>query len=118
MRMWFREMLEPTGVWNDEIENDIRPSHTALTQVLRRHLGPDALEDDISRLAFCVVGLAIQLMITRDVIDEISPQLLASDDGIDTWLGRLVDYGEAMVEAERARMGATQLTSQPRKKKA
>lgn len=122
MRMWFREMLEPTGVWNDEIENDIRPSHTALTQVLRRHLGADALDDDISRLAFCVVGLAIQLMLTRDVVDKISPQLLATDAGIDAWLDRLIDYAEAMVQAEQARMppGASNPIplTQPRKKKA
>jgi AcrR family transcriptional regulator len=123
MRMWFREMLEPTGVWNDEIENDIRPAHTALTQMLARHLGADPARDEVSRLAFCVVGLAIQLMLTRDVIDKISPQLLATDAGIDAWLDRLVDYAAAMVDAEQARLtvsaaDVTPLKPQPRKKKA
>lgn len=121
MRMWFREMLEPTGVWDAEIENDIRPSHDALVQVLARHLGVDSPGEDISRLAFCIVGQALQLMIARDVIDKISPDLLASEAGIDTWLDRLVDYGEAMVQAEQARMQAPpppSSTQQVRKKKA
>jgi AcrR family transcriptional regulator len=126
MRMWFREMLEPTGVWNAEIENDIRPAHTALMQVIGRHLNIEQKTgteptDDLSRLAFGVVGLALQLMVARDVIDEISPQLLATDEAIDTWLERLVDYGEAMINAEQARMqSSTTLpsTPQPRKKKA
>jgi AcrR family transcriptional regulator len=121
MRMWFREMLEPTGIWDDEIENDIRPSHDALVKVLCRHLGVDTPTDDLSRLAFCIVGQALQLMVARDVIDKISPQLLASDAAIDAWLERMVDYAEAMVGAEQARLQATpspSSTSQPRKKKA
>lgn len=123
MRLWMREMLEPTGIWHDEIENDIRPAHAALMQTLGRHLGVEAPSDDLSRLAFCVVGLAVQLMVTRDVIDRISPQLLGSDAGIDAWMERLVDYAEAMVLAEQTRMHlqlepATSTKTQPRKKKA
>ena len=29
MKLHYREMLEPTGVWRDEIENNIRPAHKA-----------------------------------------------------------------------------------------
>ena len=126
MRLWYREMLEPTGLWHDEINNDIKPAHAGLVLVLGRHLGLDrhAEDDDLARLAFCVVGLAVQLMVGRDVIDQIRPQLLASDEAIDTWLERLVDYAEAMVLAEQARRTALAPpptpapTSLPRKKKA
>lgn len=123
MRLWFREMLEPTGVWEDEIENDIRPSHDALVQVIGRHLGIGQPTEDLSRLVFCVVGQALQLMMARDVIDKISPTLLATSDGIDTWIDRMVDYGEAMVQAEQTRMSAAPLiektpSTPARKKKA
>jgi AcrR family transcriptional regulator len=119
MRLWFREMLEPTGVWAEEIDNGIKPAHAALMMALGRHLGLDTPDDDLQRLAFSVVGLAVQLMVTRDVIDRINPQLLGSDAAIDAWMARLVDYGEAMVNAELVRRkGAAQPITKPRKKKA
>ena len=107
MRLWYREMLEPTGLWHAEINNDIKPAHAGLVLVLGRHLGMIGREDDdLARLAFGVVGLAVHLMVGRDVIEQISPQLLATDKAIDTWMERLVDYAEAMVNAEQARRAA------------
>lgn len=120
MRLWFREMLEPTGLWHEKIDNGIKPAHAGLMLVLGRHMGIAKPGDEVARLAFCVVGLAIQMMVTRDVIDKLTPQLLATDAAIDTWIARLVDYAEAMVNAEQARMAAAPPTkkSLPRKKKA
>jgi AcrR family transcriptional regulator len=126
MRLWFREMLEPTGLWAEEINNGIKPAHAGLMLVLGRHMNLPETDDDLARLAFCVVGMALQLMVTRDVVDQISPQLLDSDTAIDTWLARLVDYGEAIVTAEQARRAALAPalspaippTPPPRKKKA
>lgn len=120
MRLWFREMLEPTGLWSEKIDNGIKPAHAGLMLVLGRHLGLAEPDDDVARLAFCVVGLAIQLMVTRDVIDQLHPTLLADDAAIDSWMARLVDYAEAMVNAEQARLAAAAPTqkSLPRKKKA
>jgi AcrR family transcriptional regulator len=123
MRMWFREMLEPTGLWTEEINNGIEPAHAGLMLVLGRHMQVSEPDDDLARLAFCVVGMALQMMVARDVIDAIRPQLLDSNAAIDTWMARLVDYGEAVVNAEQARRAALvplppPPKSQPRKKKA
>ncbi|MEO7496106.1 MAG: CerR family C-terminal domain-containing protein [Massilia sp.] len=120
MRLWFREMLEPTGVWHEKIDNGIKPAHAGLVQVLSRHLGLAEPDDDVARLAFCVVGMAIQLMVTREVVDQIAPQLLATDEAIDTWLARLVDYAEAMIHAEQVRRAppTAPTNTQPRKKNA
>lgn len=106
MRLWFREMLEPTGVWTEEIDNGIKPAHAGLVAVLCRHLGLKDADDDVARLAFCIVGLAIQVMLTRDVIDQIRPELLGSDAAIDNWMARMIDYAEAMVGAEQQRRAA------------
>lgn len=113
MRLWYREMLEPTGIWHEEIDNDIRPAHAGLMLVLGRHLGVSEPDDDLSRLSFGVVGLALQLMVARDVIDKISPQLLDSDSAIDTWLARLVEYAVAIVESERVRRAAPASPASP-----
>jgi AcrR family transcriptional regulator len=121
MRLWFREMLEPTGLWQEEIDNGIKPAHAVLMRVLARHLGVEQPGDDVARLAFCVSGLALQMMVTRDVVDQLAPQLLGSDAAIDTWMARLVDYAEAMVNAEQARQAgaaAPKKKSLPRKNNA
>lgn len=120
MRLWFREMLEPTGLWHEEIDNGIRPAHAGLMLMLGRHMGiEDTDNDDLARLAFSVVGLALQMMVTREVIDKIRPQLLDTGAAIDTWIARLVDYAEAMVKAEQARLAGASLIKTPlRKKKA
>jgi AcrR family transcriptional regulator len=122
MRLWYREMLEPTGLWSEKVDNGIRPAHAGLMLLLGRHLGVKDIQgdDDLYRLAFCVVGLAIQLMITRDVVDAIRPQLLASHDAIDTWMDRIADYAIAMIDAEQLRRAsaAPPPKSPPRKKKA
>lgn len=97
MRLHFREMVEPTGIWAEEIDNNIKPSHAALVTVLTRHMGLARADDDIHRLAFSIVGLALQIFISRDVIDAIRPKLVATPVAIDKWAVLLVDYAEAMV---------------------
>ncbi len=121
MRLWYREMLEPTGLWTEKVDNGIRPAHAGLMQLLGRHLGvADLDDDDLSRLAFSVVGLAIQLMVTREVIEKIRPQLLDSDAAIDLWMARIIDYAIAMIDSEQARRSTTPPppSSPQRKKKA
>lgn len=103
LRLWYREVLEPTGIWHEEIDTGIRPAHAGLTIMLARRMGLAAPDLAMERLAFCLVGQAIQLMVTREVIDKVSPALLSSDEAIDTWIDRMVDYAEAMIAAEQAR---------------
>jgi hypothetical protein len=103
MKLHFREMVEPTGMWRAEIDNNIKPAHTALTQALARHLGLAAPDDDIHRLAFQIAGLGIMLHVGLDVIQAIRPVLIATGDALDTYHARLVDSGMALVEAEAMR---------------
>ena len=126
MRLWFREMLEPTGLWRQEIDNGIRPAHHAMVQVLGRHLGVDPAvptdADKVARLAYSIAGLAMHMMVSREVIDVLSPQLMKDEAAIDTWVARLVDYAEALVELERRHCDAALSPPSPpsptRKKKA
>ncbi|SFU37302.1 CerR family C-terminal domain-containing protein [Pseudoduganella namucuonensis] len=103
-RLWFREMLEPTGVWESEIENGIRPEHQALSRVLARHLGLARPDDETHRLALSVGSLALLLMMSSDVVAKLQPQLLEGADAIPQWIRRLSDYAEAMVASEKTRI--------------
>jgi AcrR family transcriptional regulator len=113
MKLHYREMLEPTGVWRDEIENNIKPAQLALVAVLCRHLGLDEADDDIHRLAFSVSGLGVMLHLAGDVYQSICPALLASPEAIDQYVDRLVSYALAMVEMEARRRANANLSHKP-----
>ncbi|MFC5519787.1 CerR family C-terminal domain-containing protein [Polaromonas jejuensis] len=102
-RLHFREMLEPTGLWAEEVDNGLKPAHAALVAVLCRHLALAEADDDVHRLAFSITGLAVQLFISRDVVEVIRPQLFGTPEAIARWAGSLVGYAEAMVAVEAAR---------------
>lgn len=103
MRLHFREMLEPTGVWDQHIDASIKPAHEALLRVLCRHLALAQPDDDLHRLAFSIVGLGIQLFVGHDVMRSIRPELSSSIEAIDRYTERLVDYALAMVASEAQR---------------
>lgn len=103
MRLHFREMLEPTGLWKQELEQGIKPAHLALVGILVRHLELPAADDDVHRLAFAITALALQMYVGRDVVDAIAPQLVGSPPAIDHTARRLADFAQAMVHAEQQR---------------
>lgn len=111
MKLRFREMLEPTGLWDEELAQDIGPLHDALVCALASHFGEahDAArgDDELARLAICIAGLAVHLHVGRDVVDTLAPALNAGGDAaVDRWVERLVMYARAMVDAEARRRGA------------
>lgn len=106
VRLHFREMVEPTGLWNEEIDCGIKPYHAALVQVLCRHFALKRADDDVHRLAFSIVALGVHMFVGRDIMDAIKPQLMATPKAIDQWAKRLTDFAEAMIEAELRRRSA------------
>ena len=103
MRLHFRELLEPTGLWQQEIEQSITPAHAALIRVLCRNLKLARADDELHRLAFAISGLALQVFVGRDVIQAIRPRLIGSPAAINQTVQQLADFAQSMVEGERAR---------------
>lgn len=116
MRLHFREMLVPTGLWQQELEQGIKPAHLALVGILVRHLELPRVDDDVHRLAFAITALALQMYVGRDVVDAIAPQLVSLPTAIDATAHRLADFAQAMVAAERQRRQATTTLPRSRKK--
>jgi AcrR family transcriptional regulator len=100
LRIWLREVLEPTGIWQNEINNGIRPEFEALANVLARHLEA-AVDDEVYRVVHAVAALGAHLMISMDIVGAVTPQLLAGPDALRNWIPRLADYAEAVIAAER-----------------
>lgn len=103
MKLHFREMLEPTGLWEDELTRGIRPLHEALLAVLCRHFELAQADDELQRLAVCITGLGVHMHVGHDVVRQLAPRLLDGTDALDLWADRLVLYALAMVDAERRR---------------
>jgi AcrR family transcriptional regulator len=117
IRLHFREMVEPTGLWMEEINNNIKPAHTGLVTALMRHMGLAREDDEVHRLAFSIAALAIQMFTSRDIFNAIRPQLISSNEALDQWSTRVSDYAEAMVAAETKRRKQAGVAI-PKKKKA
>jgi len=108
MKLHFREMIEPTGAWEEAIEAEIKPQHAAMVRMLTQRFGMAAPDVDMQRLAFSVVGMAVHYYVGQDIVDAIAPEVLANPDAIDTLAARLAHYAAAMIEAEAARRGLAQ----------
>ena len=106
MQLHFREMLEPTGLWQEHIQTQIAPMHQGLLDVLGRALGMGEADDDLHRLAFSITALGIQMFVGADITRALRPGLADSADAIDTTHHRLTDFALAMVEDERQRRQA------------
>lgn len=106
MKLHAREILEPTGLWQQEINEGIRPAHEALVQVLCRHLGLRRADAEVRRLAICLAALGVYLQVGTEVNEVLAPQLSRGAAAFDRWIERLVMFGEAMVAAEAARREA------------
>lgn len=107
MRLHYREMVEPTGLWAEEIDNDLKPCHAVVMSVLCRHFGLRKADDDLHRLGFAIVGLGLHMFVGREVMEAIRPSLTATPQAIDAWAQRLVGYAEAMIDAEQRRRSAS-----------
>ncbi len=112
-RLHMREMVEPTGLWTEEIDTGIRPYQLALVGVLCRHLQLQAPDDDVHRLAFSIVSQGVFLCVGLDVVQAVRPELADTPDALDRWADRMVDHALAMVQAEAARRGRPPLALLP-----
>ena len=102
-RLHFREMLEPTGLWQEEINTEIRIGQAALSQLLCIHLGLEQPDDDLQTLAHSIVALPVYLFMARDILQTLQPHLIESPAAIDAYIERQIGYALAMVEGEKAR---------------
>ncbi len=103
MKLHFREMIEPTGVRQQEIDTKIKPQHEALVAILKEHLGLQRIDTDVHRLAFAIIGMAVHFYVGQEVVSAIAPQMLNDHNAIDVLAERLAGYAVSMIEGEARR---------------
>lgn len=109
MKLHFREMIEPTGAWTEVIESEIKPLHHIMAGMLARRFGMASPDMDIQRLALSIVGMAIHYFVGQEVVNAIAPDVLGSDEAIDTLAARLAFYAVAIIDAEVVRRAGTEV---------
>ena len=103
MRLRFREMVEPTGMWQEELDKSIKPVHAAMQRLLCREfdrLRPDA---DIERLSHAIIGMAVHIIVGYDVVMQVSPHLLRDEAAVQVMADRIALYACDLVHAELRR---------------
>lgn len=100
MKLHYREMLEPTGVWQQEIDTEIKPQHDAMVAMLQQYLGVDSQDNDLHRLAFAIIGMAVHFYVGYDVVKTISPQIINSPKAVDALANSLTAYALAIIKNE------------------
>lgn len=106
MRLHMRELVEPTGLWSESINNDIVPRRQMLLEVLQKHLGISEIDDDLHRLAMSIVAMGVHLLVGREVIERMCPQIIGSEKALDETHAALVRFAISIVEAEATRRQA------------
>ncbi len=113
IKLHFREMVEPTGLWEardaqgTQDAHGIKPLHDALVALLCRHLGLRKADTALNRLAICLAGLGVQLHVCLDLNDQLLPGITDGAEALDGWAKQLPMFGLAMVQAEAQRRGVT-----------
>jgi TetR/AcrR family transcriptional regulator, regulator of cefoperazone and chloramphenicol sensitivity len=103
MKLHFREMVEPTGVWEHEIEAEIKPTLEAMVTMLKRYFSLTRMDADVYRLAFAIIGMAVHFYVGQDVVAAVAPHLLHTPKAVDQLANRLAGYATAMIETEARR---------------
>lgn len=103
MRLHAREQSDPSGVLGDALADAIRPNHQKLQRLLCRELGLAAPDSEVSRLAFCMAGMAGIYMHGRCVVQILAPELICNRQAGEEMILRLVGYATALISSERER---------------
>lgn len=113
LKLHFRELVEPTGLWQEEIDNEFKPMHAAMVGLLCRELDCPLPDDDVHRLAFATLGMAVNFFVAHDVISQITPPLLRDARAVQQLADRLATYTCDLIHAEAARRRARAASAAP-----
>lgn len=101
MRLYLRELIDPSAAFAQTLQQNVGPHHHALARLLARHVGVAAPDTAIHQLAYALVAMAHDYCVSRPCMEALTPGLLADDPERKALLERLVRWGLALVHHER-----------------
>ncbi|MBN8284544.1 CerR family C-terminal domain-containing protein [Zoogloea sp.] len=103
MRLHFRELVEPSGVMGTEMDDDLADLFRNMNLLISRRLGLDSPDTDTLRLTHAVLGMAMHFFVAQDLVDQVSPELVAKPESIDVLAERLAGWASGAIDAEAHR---------------
>lgn len=101
VRLQLREMLEPTGLWEEVIAQRISLLHDALGRRIAQQLELKQADDEIQRLVFACVAMPVHFIVGHDIVLSLAPNLLQQRNAIPKAIDAMVRYGMALIESEK-----------------
>jgi AcrR family transcriptional regulator len=105
VRLYLREMLEPTPVFAAAAAQHLAPMHERIARLVARHIGLAGPDEDVHRLVFALIAMAHDYCMSRQFMQAVAPSLLDGSDALSRARERLVEWGTALVVHERRRRG-------------
>ncbi len=103
VRLYLREMIEPTPVFAAAAAQHIGPVHERIARLVARHIGLAHPDEDVHRLVFGLIAMAHDYCMSREFMRAVAPRLLEGPDALARARERLVDWGAALIAHERQR---------------
>jgi TetR/AcrR family transcriptional regulator, regulator of cefoperazone and chloramphenicol sensitivity len=107
MRLHFREFVDPTGLWEEEVNEEIRPQHEALVAYFAQRFGTTTDDVAVHRMVFAIVGMAIHMFVGREIIQTIEPRVIQSAQAVEETADALAEFALAIVHGEALRRNVT-----------
>lgn len=101
LRLYLRELLDPSALFADTLRQHFGPQHHDFAALLARHAGMVQPDAAIHQLCYGLVAMAQDYCLSRPLFDVITPGFLGGPEVNEQLLERLVDWGEALVRRER-----------------
>ncbi len=86
-----------------EMDDDLADLFRNMSQLISLRLGLDAPDTDTLRLTHAVLGMAMHFFVAQDLVDQVSPKLVAQPESIDALAERLATWAAGMINAEALR---------------
>jgi AcrR family transcriptional regulator len=103
MRLHFRELVEPSGVMGSEMDDDLADLFRNMSRLISQRLGLDTPDADTLRLTHAVLGMAMHFFVAQELVDQVSPELVAQPESIDVLAERLAGWASGAIDAEARR---------------
>ncbi len=104
LRIHFRELVDPTVAGREAFELTTLPFVQRLIVLLAVQLKAEQSEPDVMRLAFAMLGMAMDLYSAKPCIDVMAPNLFKDQAAFDLHIERLSGYACGMLQFEQDRM--------------
>ena len=113
-RLHLRETLEPSVIFREVVQADIRPLHNKFTALLAKHCNLERADTDIHQLAFAMLAMANDYCISREYMKLLAPEMFSRPDAEAIIFDRLTAYCCALLDNERERRRALLISSRAR----